>query len=636
MKKSFYSILNVVLCFLLISCLFGCSSDTPKETVIVNNDEQQEQVENENPMAIEQQTQEETLKENDLNEQSDAKNDLDLDSQQLNSITMLNYLDAVTAEIEESSNNRLYLEGVWNDLYNNINYDVVDETTQQHIIDLRALISSLKLDQKKLERIQYIFEQGQAQAARNAIPSPLSILNAIQANNPLKSLVAVAGMALNSVSNYETTKAQNELEFLKANWEIEDSKTSSLENFSNNAFAYLNNIRRDNNLPGEYVVTNDNFKEFAKKKSDTNTSRVIQALETNIDIYKYYYDYWLVLADNYYKNADYNKCLDVMKEYEKLNVNIFWKNNDLAKVLPSVICAAEEVLEGEELIKTEKKYAEELYNNASKEDWALRYFAIQTYVGLYGKTKDISYLETAYTWTLDVIDSLLDEQTKKKNIEYFADVDSLLLNVRKETDNEKKDKEKHKKYLAEKEKTEKYNEYIKEKRKTELSPVYEPLLINCELLFSISEKLDISNKEKEKIDNILHNNGGKLFLADTLDQQFSFNKNPKIQYSVDFDSDEVVVSGNAMCEGAQLLVKINGKTYDDYEVKKVKRIGDNIEKFEITLESKSVGGLDFSDCSKVEVFIRAHEGLEEVRIASFSVSFKQIIFWDSVKFERID
>lgn len=622
MKKCFNSVIKVTLSFLLISCLFGCSNNTQKEEVIVNNDVQQEQDNDNVPSITEPEIEEETSIDDDSNEQSDVKNDLDLNLQQLNSITMLNYLDAVTAEVEESSNNRLYLEEVWNALYNNINPNAVDETTQQHIIDLRSLISSLKLNQKKLERIQYIFEQGQAQAVRNAIPSPLSILNAIQADNPLKALVAVTGMALNSINSYETTKAQNELQFLQANWEIEDNKTTALENFSNNAFAYLNNIRRDNNLPGEYAVTNDNFKDFAKKKNDSNYPRVIQSLETNVETYKAYYDYWLVLANNYYKNGDYSKCLDAINEYEKLNVNIFRKNNDLAKVLPSVICSAEETLNGDELISTEKKYADLLYNNAAKSDWASRYFATQTYVNLYGKTNDISYLETAYTWTLDIIDSLIDEQINKNN-SYLSDINSILLDEDEGTKEEQTE-------------AKKYNKYLKETRKTELSPVYEPLLINCELLFSISEKLNISNKEKEKIDSILHNNGGKLFLADTLDQQFSFSKNPEIQYIVEFDDDEVVVSGNTICEGSQLLVKINGKTYDDYVIKKIDREESEAEKFEITLASESVKDVDFSKCSKVEVYVKPHNEMNDVKIATFSVSSKTILFWDNYKFERID
>lgn len=622
MKKCFNNIIKVSIIFLMISCLFGCSSSKIDENIEQSNNDNQETYVDDGNVDKEYEVVDENANDEVIDNIDDAVGELELNSQQLNSITMLNYLNAISAEIIKSEKNRLYLEEVYNSLYNNINPNAVDIKTEDHIGELLDLISNLKLDNKKLEQIQYIFDQRQAQVIHSAIPSPLSILNVIQADNPLKSLVAVAGLALNSIENYKTTTSQNELELLQSNWEIEASKIKNIDNFRTDAFKYLTQIVRDNDLPGEYTINSNSFDDFAEKKNDKkNHDRVIEALENNVETYKAYYDYWLVLADNYYNNGDYNKCLDAINEFEELDVHIFRKNIDLAKVLPGVICSVNEVLEGEELISAEKKYADLLYNNAPKEEWSLRYFAIQTYIDLFSKTNKKEYLENAYKWTKDVIDSLIDEQIKK-NDEYLSDIETILLPEKngKKVDEEAKE----------------YNKYLKEKRKTELSPIYEPLLINCELLFSLAEELNVSDSEKNKLENILHNNSGKLFLADTVNQQFYFNSDNNIAYSVSFDKDEVKLFGNALCENASLYVKIDGKTYSDYIVKKVNRKGSNIDDFEITLESKLVSNVDFSQNKKVEVFVAPHEGLDDVLLATFSVSTNKVLFWTKYNFERIN
>ena len=48
---------------------------------------------------------------------------------------------------------------------------------------------------------------------------------------------------------------------------------------------------------------------------------------------------------------------------------------------------------------------------------------------------------------------------------------------------------------------------MKEDRKLALPAVYEPLLLNCELLFSLAEELGINDDDRTNINEILHENG---------------------------------------------------------------------------------------------------------------------------------
>ena len=64
-------------------------------------------------------------------------------------------------------------------------------------------------------------------------------------------------------------------------------------------------------------------------------------------MYSAYGNYWLVLAENYYENGDYQKCLDCIDEYENLNLSIFRSDYELAQTLPLIIVAAGEILDGD-------------------------------------------------------------------------------------------------------------------------------------------------------------------------------------------------------------------------------------------------------------------------------------------------
>ena len=485
----------------------GCSNDQLDNGNTKPSNEKNE-VNNDVSVDEEQNTNHETLSDEPTIDLPVEIDNNSLSHQQINSIVMLNYLSVLTENIMLSPNNRLILENSYSTLYNNIFPNSVDKETQTQITNLMRTINSLEMNDTKRNRIQYLYDQGQAQAMRSAIPSPMAILNVVQSDNPLKAIISVASLSLNSYAGYQSAVSAAEFQFLQSNWEIEDNEKRYLDNARIDAFNYLMDIVRDNELPGELSLNANVIDAFLEKKNSDNVYRNLQFLETNQETYKAYYGYWLFLADMYYKTGNYEKCLEAFQSYEQMNVRIFQRNHDLAEVLPSIICSAQEVLSGDELIAFEEKCGKMLMDNASvyvkkkgkiesKNDWVLKYFAIQTYIDLYDKTQDESYLQTAYTWTWTVIDELIDIQ-REKNIEYIND---LVLKNEKEGTKEEKSEAKE------------YNSILKDNRKVELPPVYEPLLMNCQLLFAIADELGLSSAEKEKVDKILHPDGEKLFLS---------------------------------------------------------------------------------------------------------------------------
>lgn len=607
----------------------GCSNDQLDNGNTKPSNEKNE-VNNDVSVDEEQNTNHETLSDEPTIDLPVEIDNNSLSHQQINSIVMLNYLSVLTENIMLSPNNRLILENSYSTLYNNIFPNSVDKETQTQITNLMRTINSLEMNDTKRNRIQYLYDQGQAQAMRSAIPSPMAILNVVQSDNPLKAIISVASLSLNSYAGYQSAVSAAEFQFLQSNWEIEDNEKRYLDNARIDAFNYLMDIVRDNELPGELSLNANVIDAFLEKKNSDNVYRNLQFLETNQETYKAYYGYWLFLADMYYKTGNYEKCLEAFQSYEQMNVRIFQRNHDLAEVLPSIICSAQEVLSGDELIAFEEKCGKMLMDNASvyvkkkgkiesKNDWVLKYFAIQTYIDLYDKTQDESYLQTAYTWTWTVIDELIDIQ-REKNIEYIND---LVLKNEKEGTKEEKSEAKE------------YNSILKDNRKVELPPVYEPLLMNCQLLFAIADELGLSSAEKEKVDKILHPDGEKLFLSDSIDSSFWMNKKSTYDYGVSIDkkltSMDLCISANALGSSSIIEVIYNGIHYNDWEIKEVDRNkSKEVSQFKAIFQSESFNKAKFGNDDTIEVLIKPCEG-EEAIVIKFKVK-KSLL---STKFEII-
>ena len=124
-----------------------------------------------------------------------------LDETQLNSIRMLNYLTVLSQEINSSNNSRIFLESAYSSLINNTYPNAVDVRTEAHMEDLLDTLESFRMLTVKRERLEYIYEQNRAQALKAAIPNPMGLLSTVQSGQPLKSVISVIYMAVDSYSS---------------------------------------------------------------------------------------------------------------------------------------------------------------------------------------------------------------------------------------------------------------------------------------------------------------------------------------------------------------------------------------------------------------------------------------------------
>lgn len=411
-------------------------------------------------------------------------------------------------------------------------------------------------------------------------------------------------------------------QYLKDGWELSDEESETLHDSRKRAFTFMIDIVRENNLPGDLALNESAVEQFVKCKNNTNVYQQIQFLETEKNTYKSFGSYWLLLAECYYNNGEYRKCLNAFEEYENLNSDIFRKDYYFARTLPLAIAAASEIQTDEKYVETAEKYLDLIVDNIEYDEWSLRYFAAQMYVDLYTRTNNTKYLKTAYTLTLNNVNSLVEKQSKI-NSKYISEVKEVPIPADA--------------LDSEKEKIEDYNEALKEKRETKLPEIYEPLAINCDLLFSLADKIGISESEKAKIEGILSD----AFLTEPIDLLFSFTDS-SVEIDAEYDEDELTLPVSCVSEGVKIKVTVTNddktEICEDWVVDEVERPSDDFSSFKAVFTSDKAGDCTWTENSTVRVEINngdysnSSPVILDFKVCNYKTNW---IFPDSFDFKQV-
>lgn len=527
-----------------------------------------------------------------------------LTEEQQNSINMLNFLTALVTEINASSSSRVYLESVYDELRNNTNPSVVDGATRIEYENILDLLFKYRMIEVKRERLQYIYDQNSAAALQSALPSPLSLMNAVQSRNGLKTVVSPLFLAMDSASSYKNYTNEIEMQYLQDSWVLEDEEAANLHNSRKSMFSYMVKIVNTYGLPDDMTLNEASVTELIKWKNHNNIDQRLLFLESNQQTYSAYGDYWLILAENYYLDNQYGKCLAAVEQYQTLKNGIFRRDYRFANVIPYAIVAAKATMGSGAYVEFADEYISLLLANTDQNNWTMRYFAAQTYVELYGKTKDKTYLQKAYDVALQTMNYLVEEQ-KALNTEYIADI--VKAEIPKDATSE------------EKKTIRKYNSYLEDERAVALPPVYEPLRLYCDFLFALAGEMNLSWSAKKNVDSILHGQGA-LFLDETLDGMYWMT----LSNAVDAKNVEVTFDGNSFSIPAKYVsaissisVFVNGQTVTDWVIKKVDRNkSSDVEAFVATYTSETAKDIKYSEGDTITLKIQAFDG--EAAELSFS------------------
>lgn len=548
---------------------------------------------------------------------------------QRNSINMLNYITFLTEEINTSRTNRIFLESAYSSIKDNSYPNVIDDRTLSQMTSIMDTLNAYRMIDVKRAHLDYLYEQNMAQAMRERIPNPVGLLSAIESGNLLKTAASVIYMAADSSANYKAACSQAEMQYIEADLELDKEEQQALHDSNVSTFTYMVKVVNDNDLPGDLALRENSIEKFVSWSDETNLTSKIKWFESNENTYKEFRTYWLELAKSYYQAEDYPKCLNAIEKYESMATRIFIKDYDFAQTLPMAIIAAKQSLKEDDYVIYAVKYCDFIDKNSDGDDWSLRYFIARTYMDLYACTNDIVYLEEAYRITSDTVNELVGEQ-EKLNEKYLNDIQLK--------DEEVGMTKREKKELKD------YNKLIKEERKVELPPVSEAFYLNCELLFTLADELNISQEEEKRMEEIIHDNGNAIFLTNALDSRFWFsktNQNSNIENpNIEFDGKKIVIPACYISERSKIKVIISDDVViDDWIVKEVKRPkeSDNCSEFMVSLKSKAGADYKYKDGDKIVICITpVVETPEETIDFSYNVKeTKTLGLIKQIEFERV-
>ena len=583
-----------------------------------------------------------TKKENEDKSDKESKKSNEVDEEEVlsdtqrNSVNMLNYMTVLTQKINQSPNNQVFLENAYSSLKNDLYPNAVDNKTQAQSTSLLDTINGYRMLSVKRDRLEYIYEQNKAQALRQAIPNPMGLLSAVQSGSTLKAAASILYMAVDAKSSYDAASSQADLQFLKDGWELDDQTADELHNSTKNALNYMYNMVRDYDLPGDYALNDESVEAFVSWTAKENLVSKISWLESNQKTYEQFGPYWLELVKDYYDAENYAQCLDALNHYEKVSTRIFRKDLDYAQVLPMAIISARETMSENQYVEFADKYCDLILTNTKKYsdsedfDWSKRYFVSQIYLDLYAKTNDESYLESAYNIAFENVNILADSQ-KELNKTYLAEV--------KQVEKKKSATKREKKEIKE------YNKALKNERKIALPPVNESLYLNCDLLFALADKLDISQLEKDKIDSILHDNNKQMFLTKALDNRFWFDhKNDMVKakdITLEYNGKKLVVPATCVTDRSSIIVSVKrGKkkhVIKDWKVKEVVRPKNSkVSDFEVTYESEKGSKYKYQDGDAITItIVPVSETPEENLVFTYNAKAEKVAFvFNHIAFER--
>ncbi len=537
-----------------------------------------------------------------------------LTEEQKNSIALLNYLSFVSQEINSTSN-KLYLEEYYDSLFNDIRLDKIDKTSKTYYDKLFSIIQKYQTTDTAKKRLEYIYEQDKANKIKNCLPDVSALMTDSAFKAAEEDVVGIVMTLLSGIAefynNYQEYDAVIIQNYLQNVWELNETDAATLHESRIAAFDYMWNIVKENSLPENMALSEEAVKSLVECKNNSNSAQRLQFLESpqHQEIYQNFGEYWILLAECYFQNGNYEKCLDAASAYESLDINIFKKDYSFARILPCCIASAYKLYTEEEFISFAENYLTIMLDNIREDDWESRYFAAQTYADLYSKTQDTAYLEKAYRLIADNIPLLAPKQIQLNQI-YVCDIQEA---VTERTDEQ---------YIK---KIETYNKILKEKRKTELPSIYEPLALNCDFLFALAHKLSLPQEEQEHIESMLQNNDDSLFLTLPTANCYSFHKKA-ITVTANFEKGKLTLPVACVSENSVITASVSdGTEINDWIIEKVERPSDNFSSFTVTYTSQAAMAYTWheNDAITLEISDSTHLENDPIRIKFIVCNYKE-------------
>lgn len=451
-----------------------------------------------------------------------------------------------TARILESKNNQIVVDEV-------ASYDwfwVKDTQFTSHYIRVfNETLADNKSIHAKRERLQYLFNQDRSRQVSALVPNAANILTiAFTAGDPLKSIIAVSGTVLSSVTSYVNEKQQAELELIQKNWELDDQQTQLFVRLLSELRGYLSQVSDKYGLTNEQLASDQTLRQYflvLREKSDPREKLLsidTRQFRTELGIFP---EYWRELATISYELEDYDSALSHIEEYENRYVQTMYHDNAHANLMQiKAYCLIKLYPYGVERNNELVRLADEIERMSLASDWMQQYFCVELYLTMLEgqessdadklKAKTVNLMQEVLTkvanqYSIDLENYLkgrfvaLTIEGIEQNIEEHNDLVKQLETRNKSKNIGKTEQTENKaniKRAKDEIKTLKENKKNVKRMEEQILPPNTSLLFAlAKQYFDLAEEFDVASTQvyqllRKKISELLVDNHSKLILFD--------------------------------------------------------------------------------------------------------------------------
>ena len=324
-----------------------------------------------------------------------------------------------TARVLESKNNMIVVDEI-------SQYDWYwandPELTTEYINDFNAAISKNKSINQKRERLQYIYNQKKATALSALVPSALNLINVtVNAQDPLKAVIAISGTVLSSVTSYVDKKQKEDLDLIQAQWDLDDQQIDTFETLTENLRSYLSKTSSKYGYKNENLSSLETLRSFIKTCNQYSGDDEESARSRFVDVKAYTFqkelsifpEYWAELAKDCFLLGEYETALEYIKEYENTYVSTMYHDAQHAYVMQiKAYCLMQSVEDIQDVKGDLIAIADSVRDTSTPNDRNQKYFCVKIYSKLAEKTGDTVLYNKAAVLMTEVVSQVANDYAK--------------------------------------------------------------------------------------------------------------------------------------------------------------------------------------------------------------------------------
>jgi len=225
------------------------------------------------------------------------------------------------------------LEQEYNTIMNNLNLENMpkDEALLDVIKEIMDEVTNFRIDDGDRDIVEKEYQHQLKNAVWSAVPSVGAIF---ATSDPVAMGITLATQVGIGYMNYRRNKAEYELGYEKAKWEIQKNRMQHLNGLQKQLFETAWRLADTYEFPDEYRLTAKQITEYNKALMETNPVKRYNKLDGMRDMFDAYPVFWYQFgstANSIYRSTLYDANLEVKSKYRACAMEYFERYYQLNK-----------------------------------------------------------------------------------------------------------------------------------------------------------------------------------------------------------------------------------------------------------------------------------------------------------------